>query len=157
MVSAKYGLELTTFVVENVSLPAEVEAAIDKRSSMAAVGNLNDYVKFQMAEGMEQGGGGAGGMASEMAVGFALAQQMVQQQGGVLGAQATPGAAAVRPAPTGATSALPELMTPAQVAEVLGVSEADVLSIIEAGELTAKRIGSSVRVKRSALEAYLAD
>src|SRR2546425_9653385 len=46
----KYGLEVSSFVVENVSLPAEVEQAIDKRSSMSAVGNLNDYVKFQMAD-----------------------------------------------------------------------------------------------------------
>jgi membrane protease subunit (stomatin/prohibitin family) len=45
----KYGLELTSFVIENVSVPPEVEQAIDKRSSMATVGNLNDYVKFQMA------------------------------------------------------------------------------------------------------------
>ena len=60
-------------------VPPEVEQAIDKRSSMAAVGNLNDYVKFQMAQGMEKGGG-AGGVASEMAVGMAMAQQMMQQQ-----------------------------------------------------------------------------
>ena len=45
---------MTTFIVENVSVPPEVEQAIDKRSSMAAVGNLNDYVKFQMAQGMGQ-------------------------------------------------------------------------------------------------------
>src|SRR5919206_1293873 len=56
----KYGLAMTSFVVENVSVPPEVEAAIDKRSSMAAVGNLNDYVKFQMAQGMSQGAGAGG-------------------------------------------------------------------------------------------------
>ena len=44
-------------------MPPEVEQAIDKRSSMAAIGNLNDYVKFQMAEAMTKGGGEAGGMA----------------------------------------------------------------------------------------------
>ena len=45
-------------------MPPEVEQAIDKRSSMAAVGNLNDYVKFQMAKGIESsGGGGRAGMA----------------------------------------------------------------------------------------------
>ncbi len=54
----KYGIEMSSFVIENVSVPPEVEAAIDKRSSMAAVGNLNDYVKFQMAQGMEKGGSG---------------------------------------------------------------------------------------------------
>src|SRR6478672_4933328 len=65
--NAKYGLEIPSFIVENVSLPPEVEQAIDKRSSMSAVGNLNDYVKFQMAESMEKGGG-PGGAATEMAV-----------------------------------------------------------------------------------------
>ncbi len=53
--TTKYGLEITSFIVENVSVPPEVEQAIDKRSSMSAVGNLNDYVKFQMAQGMGTG------------------------------------------------------------------------------------------------------
>src|SRR5438445_1267295 len=52
VMAAKYGLELTSFSVENVSLPPEVEQAIDKRSSMSAIGNLHDYVKFQMAQGL---------------------------------------------------------------------------------------------------------
>ena len=94
VVGAKYGLQIASFIVENVSVPPEVEAAIDKRSSMAAVGNLNDFVKYQMAKGMEQpGGGGAAGTASQLAVGFAIAQQLMQQSGVV--APATPAAGAV--------------------------------------------------------------
>src|SRR5690349_10329253 len=74
----KYGLEMSSFILENVSVPPEVEAAIDKRSSMAAVGNLNDYVKFQMAQGLEKGGGaGVGALGAELAVGASIAQQMV--------------------------------------------------------------------------------
>src|SRR5882762_5836949 len=79
-VTSKYGIEISSFVVENVSLPQEVEQAIDKRSSMAAVGNLNDYVKFQMAEGMTKGGGEGAGMASTAAglgAGLAMGQQMM--------------------------------------------------------------------------------
>jgi len=153
--TAKYGIEFATFVVENVSLPPEVEAAIDKRSSMAAVGNLNDYVKFQMAQGMGSGqGGGAGGMATEMAVGMAMAQQMMQQSGGVLGAQATPAAGAPPPLPT-AAAALPELLSPADAAKVLGVSEADVLATLEAGDLKGKKIGSAWRITRTALDEFL--
>ncbi len=38
----KYALEITTFILENVSEPPEPEQAIDKRSSMSAIGNLND-------------------------------------------------------------------------------------------------------------------
>src|SRR5438874_11931598 len=73
VIKAKYGIEMASFILENVSVPPEVEQAIDKRSSMAAVGNLNDYVKFQMAQGMEKGAG-AGGVATEMAVGLAMAK-----------------------------------------------------------------------------------
>ena len=88
-VSSKYGLELSSFIVENVSVPPEVEQAIDKRSSMAAIGNLNDFVKYQMGKGFEQGGGGgAAGTAAELAVGFGIAQQMMQQ--GFAGGAATP-------------------------------------------------------------------
>jgi len=152
--TAKYGIEFATFVVENVSLPPEVEAAIDKRSSMAAVGNLNDYVKFQMAQGMGSGqGGGAGGMATEMAVGMAMAQQMMQQSGGI-GAQSTP-PAAPPPLPSAAAAAIPELLSTADAAKALGVSEADVLATLEAGDLKGKKIGSTWRITRTALDEFL--
>ena len=144
-VREKYGLEITSFIVENVSVPPEVESAIDKRASMTAIGNLNDYVKYQMAQGMEKGGGaGAGGTAAEMAVGFGLAQQMMQQ--GFSGGTAAP-----------TVSAAPDLMGPADAAKMLGVSEADVLAVLESGELKGKKIGSSWRITRAALNAYLAD
>src|SRR5213076_1016942 len=150
--TVKYGLEVTSFIVENVSVPAEVEQAIDKRSSMAAVGNLNDYVKFQMAQGLEKSdGAGVGGMAAQMAVGMAMAQQMMNQSGGILGSQATPGVQA----PGGAASApaaAAELFTPAQVAQMLGVGESDVLSSLEAGDLKGKKIGTQWRVTRAAVD-----
>jgi excisionase family DNA binding protein len=143
VIGAKYGLQMPSFVLENVSVPPDVEKAIDKRSSMAAVGNLNDYVKFQMAQGMEKGGS-SGGMATEMAVGLSIAQQIMQQQGGGL-------SAAAAAAPTG----LPELLTPADVAKALNVPEADVMATLESGELAGKKIGSSWRVTRAALQEFL--
>jgi excisionase family DNA binding protein len=146
VVQAKYGLEVASFIVENVSVPPEVETAIDKRSSMAAVGNLNDYVKYQMAQGMEKGGG-SGGAATELAVGLSIAQQIMQQQGMPSATASSAATAAV---------ALPDLLGPADVAKVLGVPETDVMTIIESGELAAKKIGSSYRIKRSAVDEYLA-
>jgi excisionase family DNA binding protein len=148
-VAAKYGLELTSFIVENVSVPPEVEQAIDKRSSMTAIGNLNDFVKYQMGKGLEQGQGGAGpaGTAAELAVGFGLAQQMMQQ--GFAGGTATPTVAA--PAP-----AMLDLLSPADAAKSLGVAEADVLAILESGELKGKKIGSAWRIPRAAIDKYLA-
>jgi excisionase family DNA binding protein len=151
-IAEKYGLEMTSFIVENVSVPPEVEQAIDKRSSMAAVGNLNDYVKFQMAQGLEKGGNsGVGGMGAEMAVGMAMAQQMMNQTGGIM-AQSTPGIAA--PA-AGPAAAAPELMTPAQVAQALGVGESDVMTSLETGDLKGKKIGTQWRVTRAAVDAFL--
>jgi excisionase family DNA binding protein len=141
-VQAKYGIEITSFVVENVSVPPEVEQAIDKSSSMKAIGNLNDFVKYQMAKGFEDGtGGGSAGTAAELAVGFGIAQQMMQQGFGGSG-----------PAPAAAA----ELLAPADVARILKVSELDVMAIIQSNELKAKKIGSTWRVTRAALDAYLA-
>jgi excisionase family DNA binding protein len=145
-VSTKYGLEITSFIVENVSVPPEVEQAIDKRSSMTAIGNLNDYVKYQMGQGLATGGGGAAGTAAELAVGFGLAQQMMQQ--GFAGGSATPTAAP-------ATAAMPELVGVAEAAQALGVSDADVLAVLESGELKGKKIGSTWRISRAALTTYL--
>jgi excisionase family DNA binding protein len=166
VVTAKYGLEIPSFIVENVSVPPEVEQAIDKRSSMAAIGNLNDFVKYQMARGFEEGrGGGAAGTASELAVGFAIAQQMMAQQGlavpptpAVAGATGPIGAAQAAPPAAAAAAAGPiaDLLAPADAAKALGVTEADVMSIIESGELKAKKIGASYRIKKSALDEYLA-
>jgi excisionase family DNA binding protein len=154
VLTEKYGIELTTFVLENVSVPPEVERAIDKRSSMAAVGNLNDYVKFQMAQGLEKGGTGVGGVGAEMAVGMAVAQQMMQQTGGVMG-QATPLAAPAQVAAAPTAAGLPDLLGPADVAKLLGVSEADVMATITAGDLKAKKIGSAYRITRTAVEEFL--
>ena len=158
---SKYGIEVTSFVVENVSVPPEVEQAIDKRSSMAAVGNLNDYVKFQLAQGMEKGDG-AGGVAAQMAVGLAMAQQMMQQQGAPGTAApppipgiGTPAAAQAAPAAAPAAGMLPELLSPADAAKALGVTEADVIQTIESGELKGRKIGSTYRITRAALEAFL--
>jgi len=151
--TSKYGLEVTSFIVENVSVPAEVEQAIDKRSSMAAVGNLNDYVKFQMAQGLEKGNGSPGGMAAEMAVGMAMAQQMMNQTGGIMGSQSTPGIAA--PTQASAAAPAPALMTPAQVAQILGVGEADVLSSLDSGDLKGKKIGSQWRITQAAVDQFL--
>ena len=145
-VSAKYGLAISSFIVENVSVPPEVEQAIDKRSSMSAVGNLNDYVKFQMAESMTkgEGGGGMATSAAQLGAGLAMGQQMAAAMQG--GQSAPPGA--VPPV-------MPELLGVGEVAKALGVSEADVLATLDKGELKGKRIGSTWRVTKAALDDFL--
>ena len=150
-----YGLEITAFVVENVSVPPEVEQAIDKRASMSAVGNLNDYVKYQMGQGMGAGGEGAAAAAvpAQMAMGFGMAQEMMRS---MQAAQATPAAPPPLPGHAG-TLAEPQLevLNPEQAAQLLAVSVEDVMAAIDAGELKARRIGSATRIARSALDAFL--
>ena len=74
-----YGLEIPEFYVENISLPAEVEQALDKRTSMGLVGDLDKYMKFSAAEAMgtaESGAGSAIASGAGLAMGLGLAQSM---------------------------------------------------------------------------------
>lgn len=151
----KYGLELTAFVVENVSVPPELEQALDKRGAMTAIGNLNDYIKYNMANALAEGKAGAAGIGAELAAGLAMGQQMLH---GGLGAGAPPSQpgmvpSAAAPAPSPESSFA--LMTPEQVAEALGVTPADVLQELEAGNLKGRKIGSQWRVPKAALEEFL--
>ena len=78
---------------------------------------------------------------------------MMQQSGG-LGAQSTP-PAAPPPLPSAAAAAIPELLSTADAATALGVSEADVLATLEAGDHKGKKIGSTWRITRTALDEFL--
>ena len=74
----QYGLELTQIVVENVSVPAEVETAIDQRTKMRVVGDLDAYAKLQSADALRDAarnpsGGAAAGVGIGM--GAAMAQK----------------------------------------------------------------------------------
>jgi membrane protease subunit (stomatin/prohibitin family) len=75
----EYGLELTKLLIENISFPVEVEEALDKKSSMGVIGNLDSYMKFQSANAMESAAKNPGGEASAgvgMGMGFAMANQL---------------------------------------------------------------------------------
>ena len=100
---ASYGLDVTTVLVENVSLPPEVEQALDKRTSMGVIGNLTAYTQFQAAEAMRDAAknpGGAAGAGLGMGAGFAMGQQMAQAMGQV-GAAPSSGHAMPPPIPGG--------------------------------------------------------
>ena len=70
--------------MENISLPEEVEKALDKRTSMGVVGDLNKYTQFQFADSLKASAEGGGhSMASDamgLAMGMGMANQMIQQQ-----------------------------------------------------------------------------
>jgi membrane protease subunit (stomatin/prohibitin family) len=85
-----WGLEVTKFFIENISVPPEVEAAMDKRASMGALGDAQRYMQFQAADALRdaaQNEGGGAGLGAGLGAGFAVGGQMANafgqaQQGG---------------------------------------------------------------------------
>ncbi len=76
----KYGIELTIFLIGNISLPPNVEEALDKRSSMGIIGDLSKYTQYQAADSMTKAAeneSGAAGAGIGMGMGFAMANQMM--------------------------------------------------------------------------------
>lgn len=77
-----YGLTITGLVIQNLSLPEEVEKALDKRTQMGVIGDLNRYTQFQTAEAIRDAaqntGGGMAGMGAAFGAASAMAAAMQQ-------------------------------------------------------------------------------
>ena len=87
-----YGLHLTSFFIQSLSLPDEVAEHLDRRSSMQIVGDMGQYTRFEAADSLRDaavGGGGVAGAGAGLGAGVALGQVMGQAL-----APATPGPAA---------------------------------------------------------------
>jgi membrane protease subunit (stomatin/prohibitin family) len=114
---AKYGLELVDFFINAITPPEEVQKAIDARSAMGAVGDLNAFLKFQAANSMakmaERGGGDAGAMGMGMGAGFGMMMPGMLQQ--AMNAGAAP-RAVPPPAPTPPAGPPPAVPAAATVA-----------------------------------------
>src|SRR5262249_37633444 len=107
---------------------------------------------YQMAQGLEKGGTGVGGLGAELAVGASIAQQMLNQPGGILG-QATAAAGGGQAAAAAAGG--PGLGGPAGAAEGVGVGGADGIASLESGDLKGKKIGTQWRITKAALRDFL--
>ncbi|HWC35376.1 MAG TPA: SPFH domain-containing protein [Mycobacteriales bacterium] len=131
---ADMGVAIPKFIIQNISLPPEVSAALDKRTQMGVLGNLDQFTKFQAAtaitEAAQNPGGGAGaglGLGAGIAMGQQLAGAMAQS--------------AAAPAPAAAAAPPP---LPGQAGFFLGingqqvgpVAVGDLPARIASGELT---------------------
>jgi membrane protease subunit (stomatin/prohibitin family) len=88
-----FGLKLVHLVVENISLPAEVEQALDQRTKMGVIGDLGRYTQFQAAEAMRDAAKNPGGIAGAgvgIGAGVAIGQQMGNAMGNLGGGGAPP-------------------------------------------------------------------
>src|SRR5205085_7193708 len=74
-----FGFTLCNLTVENISLPPEVEQAMDKRTSMGVIGNLNAYTQFQTANAIGDAAKNPSGVAASgvgLGMGIGMAQQV---------------------------------------------------------------------------------
>jgi membrane protease subunit (stomatin/prohibitin family) len=104
----KYGLKLDTFVVENISLPEELQKAIDTRISMGMMGDMGKYTQYQVANSIPlaaQNEGGMAGLGMSVGAGLTMGQAVGRAMSDALQPQAAapPAPASAAPAPTSAT------------------------------------------------------
>jgi excisionase family DNA binding protein len=141
------GMQLKTFYIGNLK-PSSKSAQELRDMGML---DMATYTQLQAADAMRDAAsnpsGGAGltaGIGAGMGIGNLMQQAtsgaMQQQQGG--GAKAGGG--------------IPDVMTPAEAAAILKVSEEDVLAAINDKSLKAKKMGNAYRISKAALEEFLA-
>lgn len=141
------GLTLKTFYVGNLK-PSDKSAQELRDMGML---DLATYTQLQAADSMRDAannqGGGAGltaGIGAGMGIGNLMGQAL---QGGMQSGQQ---------AASGAKSAgIPDVMTPADAAAILKVSEEDVIAAINDKTLKAKKMGNAYRISKEALEEFL--
>ena len=109
-VFAELGLALDSFVVENLSLPEELQKRLDERIGMTMIGDMGRYTQFQVAQSMPiaaaNEGGGMAGIGAGLGAGMAMAQTM-------MGAMRPPAPGKAPPPPAGPAAPAPVAAAPA--------------------------------------------
>jgi excisionase family DNA binding protein len=152
---ANLGVQLKTLYVNSISPTEETAKAIDERASMGAIGDMQKYLQYQTALGIREAaqstgeGGSMTGAGVGMGAGLGMGAVMAQTMGQAVSPQQQGTAAA----PT--SSPIPDIMTLSEAAAYMRVGEADVLSVIQSGELKAKKIGTSYRISKEAVDEWL--
>jgi excisionase family DNA binding protein len=161
---AQLGIQLKQMFLASVSPTEETQKAIDERAAMGAIGDMQKYLQYQAAKSMReataQGAGGEAGSAAGTGVGLGAGFGLGAGMAGMIG-QAMSGAAQsggqVQAGAAAAGAAAPEVMTLADAAAYLKVSDADVQELISSGQVKAKKIGAEYRISKKALDTFLAE
>jgi excisionase family DNA binding protein len=141
------GLILKTFYVGNLK-PSDKSAQELRDMGML---DMATYTQLQAADAMRdaaQNPSGGAGLTAGIGAGMGIGNLMQQATSGAM-QKGDSGGSAAKPA------GIPDVMTPAEAAGILRVSEEDVLAAIQSGDLKAKKLGSAFRISREALEAFL--
>jgi len=141
------GMTLKTFYVGNLK-PSEKSAQELRDMGML---DMATYTQLQAADAMRdaaQNPSGGAGLTAGIGAGMGIGNLMQQATSGAM-QQGQSGGGAAKPA------GIPDVMTPAEAAGILRVSEEDVLAAINSGDLKAKKLGSAYRISKESLEAFL--
>jgi len=154
---AGIGLTLKTFYIGSLK-PSEKSA-----EELRAMGMLDmqTYTQLQAADALReaaQNPSGGAGLTAGIGAGMGIGNVIGQSLQGMTGAAASPKPPAGGDSPAGGAAPAgpaPAIMTPAEAAQALRVSEEDVLAAIQSGDLKAKKIGNAYRISKEALDAFL--
>jgi membrane protease subunit (stomatin/prohibitin family) len=107
----KYGAELVDFLIGAITPPEEVQKMIDERAGMGAIGDMQRYMAFKAARGIEAAATNPGeaGSAAGLGLGAGIGMMMPQMIAGTMGRPGVPGAAG---APAGPAPAVPTITCP---------------------------------------------
>jgi excisionase family DNA binding protein len=117
--------------------------------------DMQTYTQLQAADALRdaaQNPSGGAGLTAGIGAGVGVGQVIAGSLAGMTGAQPPAGQTA---AAAGAAAAMPDVMTPAEAAVYLKVSEEDVIAAITAGDLKARKLGAAYRISKQALEEFL--
>jgi excisionase family DNA binding protein len=140
------GLTLKRFIIGNIK-PSDKSA-----EELRAMGMLDmaTYTQLQAADAMRdaaQNPSGGAGLTAGIGAGMGIGNLMQQATSGAMQSQQAAGGAAA--------AATPDVMTPAEAAAIMKVSEEDVLAAIKDGSLKAKKLGNAYRISKGSLEEFL--
>jgi membrane protease subunit (stomatin/prohibitin family) len=109
----KYGLELVDFLIGAITPPEDVQKMIDERAGMGAIGDMQKYLAFKAARGIEAAASNPGeaGSAAGLGLGAGIGMMMPQMIAGAMGAQGRPGAPVPPSAPAGQAQGTPTVIT----------------------------------------------
>jgi excisionase family DNA binding protein len=155
----QWGVMLKALVVNSLK-PAPNQLEVLAEMGLVNAGRVQGYQAMQTAKATVEAAkqpGGVAGVGAGLGAGMAIAQQMTQ---GIMAGQQQPAqppqpAQPAQPA-AAPTGAIPDIMTTAQAAAYLQITEADVLAMIADGSLKAKKLGTTFRVTKAAIDEYMA-
>ena len=140
------GMQLKTFYIGNLK-PSSKSAQELRDMGML---DMATYTQLQAADAMRdaaQNPSGGAGLTAGIGAGMGIGNLMQQATSGAM--QQKSGDGGAKPA------GIPDVMTPAEAAAILKVSEEDVVAAINDGSLKARKLGNAYRISKEALEAFL--